>query len=379
MRSRIQRISLTDFRSYGQARIDIDGRSAYLFGPNGAGKTNFLEAASFFSLGRGLRGASLADVGRRYPGEAEGRAWTVSADITAADEPVHLGTGVDSGGAQRRLARISGEAAPIAAFGRYLRLIWLTPAQDRLFLDGAAERRRFLDRLVFSARPEHAGDVAAYERAQRERMRLLGDGPADNSWLNALEAQAAAAGARLAAARAATVEALSAEIGSRGESAFPTAILKLTGEWERMAAEGAPIHAVDAKLARALSESRSRDASAGRPLCGPHRTDLTVVHREQDRDAAQCSTGEQKALILNLILAQAARLSRANSAPNPILLLDEVAAHLDQARRAALFDELEALCLQAFLTGVDEALFEALKGRAIGVRVDAASLTTLEP
>jgi DNA replication and repair protein RecF len=211
----------------------------------------------------------------------------------------------------------------------------------------------------------------------RERMRLLTDGPADPAWLSALEAQLAEAGAAMAVARAETLAALQAEIDGRGERPFPRAALQLTGEWEQLAARGGATPAeIQDRLARALAAARDRDAAAGRALTGPHRGDLAVVHREKDRPAAECSTGEQKALILNLVLAQAARLSRAESAPNPILLLDEVAAHLDRLRRAALFDEIEALGLQAFLTGTDEALFNDLHGRAQGVAVDAGKLLT---
>jgi DNA replication and repair protein RecF len=378
MRSRLQRISLVDFRSYERAELDLDGRSAFLFGPNGAGKTNFLEAISLFSPGRGLRGASLAEIGRRAPNDGEGAVWAVSAELTAGEASLRIGTGVESAASTRRVGRLDGEPASVGDFARHLRPIWLTPAHDRLFLEGASERRRFLDRLVFTAAPGHAADVAAYERAQRERMRLLTVGPADPAWLDALETQAAGAGARAATSRVQAVAALAEEIEARGEGHFPAAVLGLSGEWEQLADQGAGVDEIESKLAIALAQSRSRDAAAGRALRGPHRTDLTVIHRERGRPAAQCSTGEQKALILNLILAQAGRLSRANAEPNPILLLDEVAAHLDQARRAALFDEIEALSLQVFLTGTDESLFETLKGRALRVGVDASSLTVLD-
>ena len=209
-------------------------------------------------------------------------------------------------------------------------------------------------------------------------MRLLTDGPADPAWLTALEARMAEAGALMVAARARTLSALQAEIDSRGDRPFPQARLTLTGDWEKMAGEGVDLAEIEARLIRALAGARERDASAGRALTGPHRGDLAVIHAEKDRPAAECSTGEQKALILNLVLGQAARLSRAESAPNPILLLDEVAAHLDRRRRAALFDEIEALKLQAFLTGTDEHLFEDLKGRAQGVHVDGSSLAILD-
>ena len=371
-------LSLTDFRSYPAAALETGGRSVYLFGPNGAGKTNLLEAVSLLSPGRGLRGAAIAELGRREPGQVVGAAWSVSALASADDGETRIGTGVEAPGGGRRLVRIDGETVPPGRLPDHLRLVWLTPAQDRLFLDGASERRRFFDRLVFAAEPAHATQAAAYERAMRERSRLLSEPPADPAWLAALEARMAESGALMAAARARTLVSLQAEIDDRADRPFPQAGLALTGEWEALAATGAEPVVIEARLAEALAASRERDAAAGRALTGPHRGDLAVVHREKDRPAAECSTGEQKALILNLVLAQAARLSRAESAPNPILLLDEVAAHLDAFRRRGLFDEIEALGLQAFLSGVDESLFEDLKGRALGVQVDAGVLTATE-
>ena len=375
----LSRLTLTDFRSYGRADIVLDGRPVYLVGPNGAGKTNLLEAVSLFTPGRGLRGASLAEVGRRLPGEAQGRPWAVAAVVSADGEETQLGTGVETPGAARRTVRIAGETLPPGRLADHLRQVWLTPAQDRLFLEGAADRRRFFDRLVFAAIPRHAAHAQAYERTQRERMRLLVDareaaGAPDAGWLDALEARLAEAGALMAEARAATLAALQAEIDGRGARPFPQARLSLTGEWERMSAAGAEIADIEAKLARALAEARPRDAAAGRALTGPHRGDLSVVHVEKDRPAAECSTGEQKALILNLVLAQAARLARAEGSPSPILLLDEVAAHLDARRRGALFDEIQAMGLQAFLTGTDEMLFEGLTGRAQGFRAEGSAL-----
>jgi DNA replication and repair protein RecF len=371
-------LTLTDFRSYARADLALDGRPVFLVGPNGAGKTNLLEALSLFTPGRGLRNAAMAEVGRRLPGEAQGRAWAVAATIAQDGEPTRLGTGTESPGAPRRTVRVEGEPVPPGRLADHQRQVWLTPAQDRLFLEGAADRRRFFDRLVFAAEPGHAAHASAYEKSQRERMRLLADGPADAAWLSALEARMAESGSLMAAARARTLAALQAEIDSRGDRPFPQAQLSLSGDWERMAAEGLDPAEIEARLARALAAARERDAAAGRALTGPHRGDLAVIHVEKDRPAADCSTGEQKALILNLVLAQAARLSRAESAPNPILLLDEVAAHLDRRRRAALFDEIEALQLQAFLTGTDEHLFEDLKGRAQGVHVDGSSLAILD-
>lgn len=374
----LSRLTLTDFRSYARADLVLDGRPVFLVGPNGAGKTNLLEAISLFTPGRGLRGSSLAEVGRRLPGEAQGRAWAVSTVVSAQGEETQLGTGVEQAGAARRTVRIAGETLPPGRLADHLRQVWLTPAQDRLFLEGAADRRRFFDRLVFAAIPRHAVHAQAYERAQRERMRLLTDeGAPDAAWLDALEARLAEAGALMAEARATTLSALQAEIDGRGARPFPQARLSFTGPWEQMSAAGAQIADIEAKLARALAEARPRDAAAGRALTGPHRGDLAVIHAEKDRPAAECSTGEQKALVLNLVLAQAARLARADASPSPILLLDEVAAHLDARRRAALFDEIEALGLQAFLTGTDDHLFEALAGRAQGFRVDASGLAAV--
>jgi DNA replication and repair protein RecF len=355
MRAAVVSLALTDFRSYDRAELSTGGRSVYLFGPNGAGKTNLLEALSLLSPGRGMRAASLGDFGRRLPGEAQGRPWAVSVAIEGHGGEARLGTGVEAPGAARRLVRIEGEAVPPGRLAEHLRPLWLTPAQDRLFLEGAAERRRFFDRLVFAAEPIHAAHAGAYDRALRERSRLLAEEGADPAWLTALEGRMAEAGARMAEARAATLAALQEEIDARGERPFPQADLGLSGAFEQLAASGAGIAEIEARLAADLAASRPRDMAAGRSLTGPHRTDLAIVHRQRGRPAAECSTGEQKALILNLVLAQAARLSR-----------------------AALTDEIEALGLQAFLTGTDEALFDHFKGRALGVRVDASRLEPVD-
>lgn len=383
-RAALLSLTLTDFRSYERATLRPQGASVYLFGANGAGKTNLLEAISLLSPGKGLRGSSLTEVGRRLPGEATGRAWAVAAEAQSGeDEPVRLGTGVELAGAARRIVRIEGETVPPGRLADHVRPIWLTPAQDRLFLEAAGERRKFFDRLVFAGEPDHARHANVYDKAQRERMRLLTDAaesgqPADTVWLTALEARLGQAGALMAIARASTLQALQAEIDSRGDRPFPRARLALTGEWEKMALEGADTAEIETRLAAALVVARPRDGAAGRALTGPHRGDLAIHHVDKDRPAAECSTGEQKALILNLVLAQGARLSRAKDAPNPILLLDEVAAHLDLKRRAALADEITALGLQAFLTGTDQSLFDHLKGRALGVRVSELGLTVLE-
>jgi DNA replication and repair protein RecF len=374
-RAVVRRLSLNDFRSYADATLALDGGPVWLFGPNGAGKTNVLEAVSFLAAGRGLRTAAAAEVGRRQPGESRGRTWSLSVRLEGDDGETVIGTGVESPAALRRVVRVEGVPTPPARLSEFLRLVWLTPQQDRLFLEGASERRRFLDRLTFAAEPAHASHAAGYDKAQRERMRLLTEGPADDAWLNALEGRLAETGALVAAARARTLAALQSEIDTRADRPFPLADLDLTGEFERAALAGADLDALTLAIRAGVQRSRARDAAAGRALTGPHRTDLRVRHRAKDRDAAECSTGEQKALILNVVLAQAQRLARDPTAPNPIVLLDEVAAHLDAVRRAALFDEIMALGLQAFLTGTDEALFTGLAGRAQGVRVDAGRLT----
>lgn len=365
------RLTLTDFRSYERAELNAAGRTVYLFGPNGAGKTNLLEAISLLTPGRGLRGAPAVEVGRRLPGEAQGRAWSVSAEVGDDWTPTQVGTGLETPASARRVVRVDRETVAPGRLLEHVRPLWLTPLQDRLFLEGRAERLRFFDRLVFAAEPAHAAVVSDYEKALRQRLRLLTEGPDDEAWLGALETRLGEAGARAVAARARTLAALQAEIDARREGPFPQARLAIGGAWAE-AGEGA---AEPAAIAEAMRRSRGRDAAAGRSLSGPHRADLLVVHAAKDRPAAECSTGEQKALVLNLVLAQAARLSLDKSQPNPILLLDEVAAHLDASRRAALFDEIVALGLQAFLTGTDEPLFEGLRGRALGVRVDAGALT----
>lgn len=365
----IQSLTLTDFRSYERATLQTGGRTTYLFGPNGAGKTNLLEAISYLAPGRGLRGAAVAEVGRRMPGEGQGRAWSVSAILGGQDGETQVGTGLEAPTSLRRVVRIEGETVPSGRLSDLIRPIWLTPQQDRLFLEAAGDRRRFFDRLVFAGEPRHASHVAAYEKAMRERNAVLASESPDPVWLDALEARMALSGAAMALSRSATLAALQGEIDRREDRPFPQARLSFAGDFGA-AEEGA--------LVSLLQRARARDAAAGRTLDGPHRGDLQVVHVGRDRAAAECSTGEQKALILNLVLAQAARLSRVKNQPNPVVLLDEVAAHLDVHRRAALFDEIEALGLQAFLTGTDQSLFEGLAGRALGVTVEDGRLTPLE-
>ena len=367
----ITTLTLTDFRSYASATLPIQAGTVVLHGPNGAGKTNLLEALSLFTPGKGLRGATAPEMGRREPGEATGRAWAVAAVITDAEGETKLGTGVQSAGAARRIVRIDGETAPPGRLLDHLRPVWATPEQDRLFSDARADRLRFFDRLVFAADPSHAAAVSAYEKALRERLRLLTDGaegrPADPLWLDALEIRLGEAGARAALARAGALATLQTAIDARADRPFPQADLGLSGEAEGLAATGADADTIAAHIRDGMARARPRDAAAGRSLFGPHRSDLTALHREKNRPAAEGSSGEQKALVLNLILAQITRL--ATDAAPPVLLLDEAPAHLDTARRAALFDEIETLGLQAFMTGTEADLFSPLKGRAQLVRV----------
>ncbi|MCS6624657.1 DNA replication/repair protein RecF [Roseibacterium beibuensis] len=372
----ITALTLTDFRSYAAATLPIAAGTVVLHGPNGAGKTNLLEALSLFTPGKGLRGASAPEMGRREPGEAGGRAWAVAAVLTDGEGETKLGTGVQAAGAARRIVRIDGETAQPGRLLDHLRPVWATPEQDRLFSDARAARLKFFDRLVFAADPDHAASVSAYEKALRERLRLLTDGsegqPADPLWLDALELRLGEAGAAAALARAGALVTLQAAIDERGDRPFPQADLGLAGEAEAMATAGAGAEAIAGAIREGMVRSRARDAAAGRSLFGPHRSDLTALHREKNRPAAEGSSGEQKALVLNLILAQIARL--ADQAAAPILLLDEAPAHLDTRRRAALFDEIEALGLQAFLTGTEAELFEPLRGRAQFVRVEGGTL-----
>ncbi|MDZ4112608.1 MAG: DNA replication/repair protein RecF, partial [Brevundimonas sp.] len=339
--------------------------------------TNLLEALSLFTPGRGLRGATAPEMGRREPGEATGRAWAVAAVLTDGEGETKLGTGVQSPGAARRIVRIDGETAEPGRRLDQLRPVWATPEQDRLFSDARAARLKFFDRLVFAADPAHAASVSTYEKALRERLRLLTEGAegraADPLWLDALELRLGEAGAEAAIARAADMYTLKASIDMSYYRTFPQADLGLSGEAETLAAGGADEIHIAAVIRDGMARSRARDAAAGRSLYGPHRSDLTALHREKNRPAAEGSSGEQKALVLNLILAQIARLS--DQSATPILLLDEAPAHLDTRRRAALFDEIEALGLQAFLTGTEAELFEPLRGRAQFVRVEGGTLT----
>lgn len=358
-RPAVTRLVLTDFRCYAGARLLADERPAVLTGPNGAGKTNLLEALSFLAPGRGMRRAKLAEIDRRGAG-----AWTIAATLATAKGVVQIGTGRDasSESGERRLLRVDGAAAKSqAALAEHLSLVWLTPQMDRLFQEGSAPRRRFLDRLVFGFDPAHAARVGAYEQAMRERSRLLRDGPADPSWLAALEQRMAEHGVAVAAARREVTARLDAACRA-AQGPFPAARLRLTGEVEQWL-ETMPALAAEEELRGRLAASRRLDAESGVTTAGPHRGDLAVQHAGTGMEAAQCSTGEQKALLIAVLLAEA-RLLREIRGSAPLMLLDEVTAHLDGKRRAALFEEIAALGVQAWLTGTEPGLFAELEGIA---------------
>lgn len=336
----LTRLALTDFRNHRAACLDPGPAFNVLTGENGAGKTNILEAVSLLVPGRGLRGAALAEIGRSEgPGP-----FAVAARLGDVD----LGTGTLASAPDRRVVRINGASAPANALSEWLSIVWLTPAMDRLFVEGASERRRFLDRLVLALEPAHARHVARYEAAMRQRNRLLSEErPADPDWLAALEAQMAEHGSAIAQARAALVEALSGRIVAAGQGPFARAALTLDG-WRE-----------SGSFQIELAQGRSRDAAAGRTLSGPHRSDLSVMHLAKGQAAARCSTGEQKALLLGMVLAHADLVAE-QAGYRPILLLDEVAAHLDPVRRAALFEGLAAGGGQVWMTGTEPGLFAGL-------------------
>lgn len=364
-RARLTRLTLTDFRNYASQTVRFDGRPAAIAGPNGAGKTNLLEALSLISPGRGLRRARLHELPRQ--GGAGG--WAVSARLGDGDDEKRLGVGAEAGRADRRVCRIDDAAASgPGAFAEHIRFIWLTPAQDRLFMDGAGERRRFLDRLVLAHDPTHAKLSSAYDQAMRQRQRLLDERSRDEEWLGVLERQMAEHGVAIAAARCAMLTRLAASsVTGNGDAAgdvFPAASLALDGAIESALGAAKPGEVED-DFAGLLAGRRRTDAEAGRATIGPHRADLIVEHRDKAQAARLCSTGEQKALLIGIVLASAtASLDVAPGDAPLILLLDEIAAHLDPDRRAALFDIIDGLGFQAFMTGTDHQLFDAWGPRA---------------
>ena len=414
----LARLSLSQFRCYAHAEIETDGRPVVLTGPNGAGKTNLLEAISFLAPGRGLRRARLSEIDRRGAGEnevlevmsgaalteaaltgaaltgatmngARNGTWAVAATVMAPEGPRELGTGREPAAVgvapeasrERRVVKIDGAfARSQQKLGEILSMTWLTPQMDGLFRESAGGRRRFLDRLVYGFDAAHAGRVSAYEQGQRERARLLKTatrtGGADAAWLDALEESMAQHGIAIAAARRDLVSRLARACAVR-VGGFPVAGLALTGEVDRWLDDMAALHAEE-KLREVLAAARRRDAEMGGAVIGPHRSDLAVRHQDRDMAAADCSTGEQKALLISIILAHA-RLIALHRGAAPLLLLDEVAAHLDETRRDALYDEILALGAQAWLTGTDAVVFASLGDAAQFLSVHEATIAAAPP
>lgn len=371
--SYISKLTLTNFRNYAALSLDLAPGAVVLSGDNGAGKTNLLEAISFLTPGRGLRRAPYADVAR----EGGDGGFALHARIEGPEGQVEIGTGIsggDAAGEGGRKVRINGAPTRSAEdMLEWLRVVWLTPAMDGLFPGPAGDRRRFLDRLVLAIDPGHGQRALDYEKAMRGRNRLLTEGSRDGAWFEAIETQMAETGVAIAAARAELVRLLAAMIDRLpGSGPFPQADISLAGDLESEVAV-APAVDVEERFRRALANGRERDRAAGRTLDGPHRSDLLVRHRPKSMPAELCSTGEQKALLVGIVLSHA-RLTGEMSGLTPILLLDEIAAHLDAGRRAALFSILEELNCQAFMTGTDAALFSSLAGRAQFLTVDHGSV-----
>ncbi len=343
----LDRILLSNFRNHRDTQVEGTARFNLLVGENGAGKTNVLEAISLFAPGRGMRRAALADM----PRHGGGGGFAVSADLGGRGEPVRLGTGIAQDRPGRRVVQINGAEAPAVRLGEWLSIGWLTPAMDRLFSESAGGRRRFLDRLVLALRPGHATNASRLENALRERNSMLTDERApDPRWLDAIEAQIAEVGAQVAQARLETVEGLDAALASLPDSPFARPQLRYRA--------GGPLPR-DA-LAAALRDGRSRDRAAQRTLTGPHRDELEVVLAAKNQPAADCSTGEQKAMLIAIVMAHSALLESVGERRPRLLLLDEVAAHLDPIRREALFERLRAGAAQVWLTGTEAAPFSAI-------------------
>jgi len=359
----IRELKLTGFRNYQTLKLELDERHVVLTGENGAGKTNLLEAVSFLSPGRGLRRAAYDSVGK----SGTSGAWSVYCEMESARGPVSIGTGLHESAAgvdTQRKVRINGTPArTVDELLDHSRIVWLTPAMDGLFTGPSVERRKFLDRLVLAIDPAHGRRVGDFEKAMRGRNKLLQEDHVDAQWLDAVEIQLAELGTAIAAARMELVSLLSGFIikGNDPASPFPDAMVSLEGTLESAHGDMAASD-LEAEYADRLRANRWSDKGAGRTLEGPHRSDLKVRHRPKGMAAEQCSTGEQKALLTGLLLAHAGLTGELNGFP-PILLLDEIAAHLDGSRRAALFDMIDAMGCQSFMTGTDRALFDAIGDR----------------
>jgi DNA replication and repair protein RecF len=373
--ARIRRLTLTKFRNYRAATIDVGAGSVALVGPNGAGKTNMLEAISLLAPGRGLRYATLEEMAFN---EGDG-AWAVSAEVEGALGLATLGTGIElaaSEEASARKCRIDREPATVTAFADHLRVLWLVPAMDGLFTGPASDRRRFLDRLVLAIDAEHGARINALDRALRSRNRLLEQPQPDPHWLDAIEHEIAEVAVAVAAARTDAVGRLSTALAQRRaqHDAFPTAKIAIDGPIEAMVSH-APAVEIEDRYRSMLKAGRARDAAAGRALEGPHRSDLAVIYEPKNVGAHDVSTGEQKALLIGLVLAHAGLVSEM-SGMSPIVLLDEVAAHLDPDRRATLFDALDRLGVQFWITGADPAAFAEIRQRMQIFGIEAGGAIT---
>lgn len=368
----LRTLMLTDFRNYSAIRLDLNSDPVVLVGKNGAGKTNILEAVSLLTPGRGLRSSKLSEIDRRDgPG-----GWAISATAETTVGEVKIGTARDPG-VERRVVRINGANASAQTLGEYVSAVWVTPRMNHLFMEGPASRRRFMDRLIYAVDPAHAGRVSAYETAMRERARLLKErgASADPAWLGAQEAQMAERGVAVAAARRDLTDRL-AHYAADGFGPFPGVGVAVSGDLEAWLGEG-PALAAEDRFRDALAASRPADAVVGGASVGPHRSDLRVWHLTQNMPADQCSTGEQKALLMGLVLAHAKLLSVDQGAV-PLLLLDEVAAHLDEEKRATLFSAIEQFQAQAWMTGTEPGVFEPLRGKAQMFEVADAAVALAE-
>lgn len=364
MSTALSSLVLTRFRSHAHAKLETDGLPAVLFGPNGSGKTNILEAISLLSPGRGLRTASWMDVLQLNSADP----WAVHAELRRTHEHFSIGTGLERvpahGQAGRRIVRIDGETERPGALAELLRIVWLTPAQDRIFSGGRTARLKWYDRLVVSLIPGHARAAAAYERAMRERQKLLEDFRAESSWIAGLEQEMAKAGAEMLVNRQETLLALQRELNERKGGPFPHADIALESDEDFAVTDGLNGDTLEDDYFDQLKSVRRRDAKVGRALSGPHRANLAVTWAEKSMPAGLSSTGEQKALLVAMTLAHGRAVIRAKNTPSPLILLDEACAHLDPDRRAALIAELQSLSGQAWLTGTDRSLFDAFGEKA---------------
>lgn len=366
----LTRLTLTNFRNYGAVRLTLEGRPVVLSGANGSGKTNLLEAVSLLVPGRGLCHAAPQE----WQKTDVPAPWAVVAEMEGAAGPIKIATGRDPAAtaSERRVVLIDGATARSQqTLAQHVAMAWVTPDLDRVLVEGPSARRKLIDRMAYSFDPAHAGRVQRYEKALRERLRLLGEGSRDAAWLAGLEDEMATSGVAIAAARRDMLRALQTSM-ALSQSAFPRAVLELHGAAEE-ALEDQPALLVEDRLRAALARTRGDDAQNGTCSVGPHRSDLRVFHKERDCPADLCSTGEQKALLIAMMLAYVRTLAQARGM-KPLLLLDDITAHLDSRRRAALFEEIGDLGVQAWLTGTDEELFGPFLSQAQPFRVSEGGL-----